>query len=84
MRSGELVAEGTPREIMASTGTASLEDAFLKIARKGKQAARRGIMKPLPGFRPGRAGKVRGTGRSRDRDMEEGREEEGPVEGVGP
>jgi ABC-2 type transport system ATP-binding protein len=35
MRKGKMVAEGTPRQIMSSSGTTSLEDAFLTIVSKG-------------------------------------------------
>ncbi|MFO8102401.1 MAG: ABC transporter ATP-binding protein [Dehalococcoidia bacterium] len=35
MREGGLIAEGPPQEIVRSTGCASLEDAFLALARKG-------------------------------------------------
>lgn len=34
LRNGRLIAEGTPREMLESTGTASLEDAFLAFSRK--------------------------------------------------
>ncbi len=35
MRQGSLIAEGTPNDIVQSTGCKSLEDAFLALARKG-------------------------------------------------
>jgi hypothetical protein len=34
MRGGKLIAEGEPSRILTSTGTDSLEDAFLELARK--------------------------------------------------
>ena len=36
MKSGRLIAEGEPYEIMKSSGTNSLEDAFLKFSREGE------------------------------------------------
>ena len=38
LRQGSLIAEGTPQDIITSTGTNSLEDAFLILARRGEQA----------------------------------------------
>ncbi|MBT4511850.1 MAG: ABC transporter ATP-binding protein [Chloroflexi bacterium] len=35
MRQGKLIAEGSPQDIIQSTGCGSLEDAFLELARKG-------------------------------------------------
>jgi len=37
LRQGSLIAEGTPQDIITSTGTRSLEDAFLVLARRGEQ-----------------------------------------------
>ncbi len=37
MKSGRLIAEGEPDEILKTSGTNSLEDAFLKISRAGEQ-----------------------------------------------
>lgn len=35
MRDGRLLATGTPKEILAKTGTVELEDAFIKMGREG-------------------------------------------------
>ena len=37
MKSGRLIAEGEPDEILKTSDTNSLEDAFLKISREGEQ-----------------------------------------------
>lgn len=37
LRQGRLIAEGTPQDIVTSTGTRSLEDAFLVLARRGER-----------------------------------------------
>jgi len=34
MRSGRLIGEGTPNELMAATSTTDLESAFMTMARK--------------------------------------------------
>jgi hypothetical protein len=34
MNCGELIAEGTPQEILENAGTDSLEDAFLEFSRR--------------------------------------------------
>ncbi len=59
MRRGSLVAEGTPREIMSSSGTNSLEDAFLKIVRAGKKKDRspKGPVRRVTGERAVRPGR---------------------------
>jgi hypothetical protein len=36
MKSGRLIAEGKPNELMESSGTNSLEDAFLKFSKEDK------------------------------------------------
>jgi ABC-2 type transport system ATP-binding protein len=36
LRQGKLIAEGAPTELKSMTGTESLEDAFLKLARRGQ------------------------------------------------
>ena len=66
MRRGSLVAEGTPREIMSSSGTNSLEDAFLKIVRAGKKKdmSPKGPVRRVAGeraVRPGRKASGRGA-----------------------
>lgn len=40
MREGKLIAEGTPETLKTSSGTGSLEDAFLYFARRGDDDAR--------------------------------------------
>ncbi len=37
MRSGRLIAEGTPDEILRAAGTASLEDAFLALSKEADE-----------------------------------------------
>jgi len=39
LRSGKLIAEGSPKELLAQTGAGTLEEAFLRISRKGEERA---------------------------------------------
>ena len=55
-------AEGPPRDIMRDTGTKSLEDAFLKVVRKGNGGPR-GVIKGPPRRGMGRGRVTRKVGR---------------------
>ncbi len=66
MREGRIIAQDTPAGLLARTGTATAEDAFLALIRAGEEAGRepaRTPARPWPAARASTARRARtGTG----------------------